>query len=641
MNEPDWGPIGEAVYRRTYSRTRADGSKESWDDTVHRVVGGNLDLTNEREDAGEAQLLYDAIREFKFVPAGRHLWLTGVGGREFLFNCHHAGWPFRKHATFLFEMLMEGGGVGANYSPDFGAHWRVRGPVRVIVDPDDAVLHDAFVVHDSREGWVKALDYLLLCYEQGRESAVFDCSKVREAGEPLKTFGGVSAGAEPLKTLLVGVGRIVNEAVAEHGWRELGWRELMQIDHQIASCVVAGNVRRSARMSILSWQEPDAMDFLRLKRDDPDGHWSTNISLEVDDLFWEQVGKNRYASKLLDEIVDGMLANGEPGLYNSSLASIGERETIRATNPCGEIPLQPWENCNLGSVNLAKCASADEASRLFALAARFLYRATFSPDVHPQQDEILRCNRRIGVGFYGLQAWGLREYGVNYSGLAGFSTFRSHLKGWAARVEIEAHEISARLREARPIKTTTIAPTGTTSALSGDTAGISPIFSPYYLRRVRYGDGDPTLNLPHADEQLEPDRMSANTTVAAYPVRDRILDRVPVHAYADVESAGDIAPMAHFALAKCVQDNWADNGVSTTVALRGEAADPAVLRKLLEYYGPSLKGITAFAERGYPQAPMEELTLDRYASLVAAGWATSPGEITLADCIDGACPVDV
>src|SRR5512134_2246823 len=119
---PKWGPQGELVYNRTYSRTKPDGSKETWMETVERVVDGNLALVPEKYHLkGEREALIEAIHSFKILPGGRHLWASGVKGRQYLFNCHVSGWgkDITEHFQFTFLRLMEGGGVGANYSNSF------------------------------------------------------------------------------------------------------------------------------------------------------------------------------------------------------------------------------------------------------------------------------------------------------------------------------------------------------------------------------------------------------------------------------------------------------------------------------------------------------------------------------------------
>jgi len=88
ISKINWGPIGKDVYERTYSRIKADGTNETWPETVERVVDGNLGLVDKKFwKRGERQQLIDLMLDFKALPAGRHLWVSGVKGRQFLFNC--------------------------------------------------------------------------------------------------------------------------------------------------------------------------------------------------------------------------------------------------------------------------------------------------------------------------------------------------------------------------------------------------------------------------------------------------------------------------------------------------------------------------------------------------------------------------
>ena len=81
--QPPFGyaPLGELVYRRTYSRTLPDGSKEDWWQTVRRVVEGTYSLQKEHirsfhlgwdDEHGQrsAQEMYDLIFNMKFLPPG-------------------------------------------------------------------------------------------------------------------------------------------------------------------------------------------------------------------------------------------------------------------------------------------------------------------------------------------------------------------------------------------------------------------------------------------------------------------------------------------------------------------------------------------------------------------------------------------
>ena len=87
LDKINWGPIGENVYLRTYSRTKLDGEKETWEETIERVVKGNLSLVDKKyNERKEEEKLRDLFLTFKALPAGRHIWITGVPGRQFLFN---------------------------------------------------------------------------------------------------------------------------------------------------------------------------------------------------------------------------------------------------------------------------------------------------------------------------------------------------------------------------------------------------------------------------------------------------------------------------------------------------------------------------------------------------------------------------
>lgn len=360
-----WGPTGQLVYDRTYSRTKPDGSKESWPDTVQRVVDGNLSLVDARHQLpGEREDLIRLMTEFKILPAGRHLWATGVKNGQHLMNCWVSGWTDKPsdHFAFTFTRLMEGGGVGANYSNKYLAHYppvQQELSVHIVCSEDhadyqllaehgllsadyDADWAGAFEVEDSREGWAAALtDLIDTHYREDVEhrSRVYDVSNVREAGRRIKTFGGKASGPEPLARMLHDVSDVLSTCAGLD--KRLDGLSAMKIDHAIARCVVAGGVRRSARMAMMHWNDPQVGEFIRCKSDAGD-HWTTNISVEVDDEFWEWVGEddNHWCStkalawSVLEQLAEGAVRNGEPGMWDSSLSNAGEPNEVVCTNPC-------------------------------------------------------------------------------------------------------------------------------------------------------------------------------------------------------------------------------------------------------------------------------------------------------------------
>lgn len=377
-----WGPTGQVVYDRTYSRTKPGGEKEQWHETVCRVARGNLELVYGPQGAWAENVwqeyceLAHRMERFQIIPAGRHLWASGVKGRQYLFNCHVSGWSTPKlsgHFEFTFMRLMEGGGVGANYSSRylerFGSPQRAL-KVHVVCDPSHPDYLDmveaglistdfsvewegAFPVEDSREGWsaamVDLIDTFMTEADVQHKDRVYDVSRVRGKGQPLRTFGGTASGPLPFARMMHEIGRVLSrhhegDNPLERLRHERKMRgsltpiEAMEIDHAIAECVVSGGVRRSARMAQVHWLDPDVFHFINCKKDSGK-HWTTNISVEIDSDFIEALKQDDHdwhdlAWDVHRASVAGMLTNGEPGYWNSSLSNLGEVNEVVATNPC-------------------------------------------------------------------------------------------------------------------------------------------------------------------------------------------------------------------------------------------------------------------------------------------------------------------
>lgn len=650
-----WGPTGEVVYRRSYARPKPTGELETWSETVRRVIDGNLALVPSRfHEPGERERLVELFEQFAALPAGRHLWMSGVPGRQFLFNCHVAGWSAEQpeaHAVFVFNQLMQGGGVGANYSNRFvGLLPALRSTVAVhLVCAADHADHGelepflsseysprwpgAVRVEDSREGWADALgEVLRAAWGPTPATLVFDLSLLRRRGAPIRTFGGVASGPAPLARLLTDVGRFVSCNTG----RRLSSSDTMLLDHWIAEAVVAGNVRRSARMSMKHWADDDIFEFIAAKTD-PLSHWSTNISIEVgDDFLTAEAAGDPHARAVLDAVAAGMCSNGEPGVWNRSLASVGERGEVVCTNPCGEIALEAWENCNLGHVNLSAFAGDDDGCvEVHRLTTRFLLRATFGDVTDHRQRRVLARNRRIGVGHFGFQGWLVRR-GVRYSQAAADVGTRSALEAFRAAVHAEAARYAEQLGVRTPVKATTVAPTGSIAKLPGATEGIQPIYARYFLRRVRFATGDPELRrLRDSGFPVEADLYSDGTAVVTLPTKDRLVAEADELGLGHlVEAADDLDPEALLAVQAMYQEHYADNAVSLTVNLDPARAEPSQVKALLRGYLPRLKGTTFMVDDTRPQPPYERISETEY----LAARARTVGE-TDAACLGDACPI--
>lgn len=662
-----WGPIGKEVYERTYSRTKADGTKETWDETVQRVVDGNLGLVdkkfwkkNERED------LIRLIRNFKVLPAGRHLWVSGVEGRQFLFNCHVSGWreKLSDHYSFTFDELMKGGGVGSNYSNRFIRRYpsiKNSLDVHFVCDPSHADYEDkdgrqgikhllsssysyewagCIPIEDSREGWVDCLVAVIdAVYGKSPGPLVFDVSRIRPYGSPIRGFGGTASGPDALIRMVLGIVELFNNRIGE----KLTSLDHMLIDHMIAQCVVAGNVRRSARMSIKHWRDPDILEFIKCKTDEARvAHWTTNISVEVDNAFFRALKKeDPVAQKVYSACIAAMHESGEPGFWNSSLSQHGESETVVCSNPCGEICLLPFENCNLGHVNLgAFWDDFNGAISAFRLMTRFLIRATFGDIASPWQREVVDKNRRIGVGFFGFQDW-LCKQGIKYSECYNEPIIRSTLRKFYNAVKDESVAYAHQLRIPAPIKVTTIAPTGTTATLAGTAQGCQAIIAPYFERRVRTQLGSSMLTEAeekgHRIEECVNPEEGRNTRIVVYVCKDPLIDKVKALGIDEevVEGQDDISLYDTLAVQAMLQEVWADNSISLTVNLTRDTTEKELYHTMIKFL-PRLKGTTVLVGVGdRPQPPFTAITAEEY----NAYHGIKMSRQGIRECKDNVCPI--
>lgn len=679
--EPKWGPSGKEIYERTYQRVKADGTKESWDDTVRRVIRGNLSLVpQDRSWPGEEDELYDLFYNFRALPGGRHLWMSGVEGRQFLFNCYVSGWGdrFSDHFAFTFNQLMEGGGVGSNYSMKYLDEYKINTPVTVgfICDPghpdfDDLenaglvkrgefeheMADEAYVVEDSREGWVSALRWLVdiaTRFYLEPMQLIINLSNIRGSGLPIKTFGGTSAGPLPFAKMMKQISHLLNEGY-ETG---VNGPLVMDMDHAIANCVVSGNVRRSARMSIMHWKDPHIEWFIRCKEDGLN-YWSTNISVEIDDEFVELLDRYKsmqmsepiaQAVKIFNLIVQGMHDNGEPGFWNSSLANRGEPNHVIATNPCGEICLEAWENCNLGHVNLSAFVDStgfvdfNSLVRAHKLVTRFLIRATYGDISDPKTQEIVSRNRRIGVGHFGYAGF-VAKQGLRYSDSHQNKGIQNLLMDLAFVVDSEAMNYAHELRIPVPVKKRTIAPTGTISKLAGVTESIQAPFALYYIQRIRYSMIDPAQKAK-LDEfrsmgyKVIKDPQVANTEIVEIPTVNHMVQELEALGY-DPDSYLEDASMVSLDDQLGVQDMyqtlWADNAVSYTVNFDPDLYDADAIGDALYRRIGALKGSTLFPERGFELPPYERQGKEKILAL--RGSQAVYGDGVDESCASGACPV--
>ena len=220
--------LGELVYMRTYSRIKDDGKNEMWWETVKRVVEGTYNMQKnwiEHHQLGwnawqaqrSAKEMYDRIFNMKFLPPGRGLWAMGTpiteerGLYAALNNCAFVSTDNLKEdlaKPFCFLMDASMLGVGVGFDTKGAEQFVIRGP------KEDRE-HETYHIPDTREGWVESVRRLLDSYFLGTTPVDFDYKKIRPEGAPIKGFGGVSSGHEPLKEIHEEIRKCLDKNVSE------------------------------------------------------------------------------------------------------------------------------------------------------------------------------------------------------------------------------------------------------------------------------------------------------------------------------------------------------------------------------------------------------------------------------------------
>jgi len=215
--------------------------------------------------------------------------------------------------------------------------------------------------------------------------------------------------------------------------------------------IAQGGTRRGANMAVLRVDHPDIEEFITCKVDE-NSITNFNISVGITDEFMESVIGDEMWSLRFPDINDprykgfngnidqaeaagipikihnqvkardlfGMIVrqayhNGEPGVLFLDAANrdnpVPHLYQLEATNPCGEQWLGPYENCCLGSVNLAQHFGPDgtvdwqklcDSVRLSSIFLDDVVEANSYVPAVPQLRDAARRNRRIGLGIMGL-----------------------------------------------------------------------------------------------------------------------------------------------------------------------------------------------------------------------------------------------
>ncbi len=556
-------------------------------------------------------------------------------------------------------------------------------------------LLNCFVVPtgDSREGWAKAVSDMLIISGTGGGVGM-NFSPIRPRGTPIRGTGGEATGAVSLMEVINQTGEVIKAG----GGRRTALMMCLRYDHadilefmnrkfnklELNSDTVKESLQDAfpnlpfAELENLTelFSADNETIYKNLIKHELDMRLkNANVSVLVDDEFFEMVKANKNidfvwrnkevgsipAREIWDMIVLNSYTSGEPGILNEGLANemnnIWYHKPLISTNPCGEIWLEEYGCCDLGSINLANHILEDgsdydwdKLADTSLVGVRFLDNV-LDVNTYPTQQIESNCRevRRIGLGIMGL-GHSLIKLGLKYNSTEGrrkveqlfnflkkksyeASTYLAVERGAFARFDADkflqsgfcktlTKGIRAKIREygMRNCAVLTIAPTGTTSIVAGTSSGIEPVFAAGYKRRY------------YADSEDSNERVLKEEVVIDPLFEQLYQDGVDVSAFV---SAHEISVEDHLKIQVSVQKHI-DNAVSKTINIPNDY-DIDKYSDLLLKYAPQLKGTTVYRSGSRGNEPLVPLSAQEAVEYIESnnliiGTAQS-------DCPSGICEI--
>jgi ribonucleoside-triphosphate reductase (thioredoxin) len=607
--------LGEITFIRTYSRMKEDGTKERWHEVCRRVIEGMYSVQknhakdnrlpwNDNKAQKSAQEAFQRMFELKWTPPGRGLWAFGTPmtmekrNSASLQNCAMVSTRDidRNDPGALFAWVMDALMLGIGVGFDTLGQDK---QMSLYAPTEPASIYE---IPDTREGWVESVRLLINSFlRQNQPIQEFTYDLIRPLGAPIKGFGGVASGPVPLIDLHTRIRNVIGSRAGEL----LDSRAIVDIVNLIGTCVVSGNVRRSATLAL---GIPEDEGFINLKNPEvfPDRN-----SYDPKKPGWAWMSNNSISATVgtkYEDYVDLIADNGEPGFIWLDVAREYGRlkdapdykdSRIMGFNPCAEQPLESYELCTLVEVHLNRHDSKEDFLKTLKFAYLYGKTVTLMPTHWQQTNGIMQRNRRIGTSLTGI---------ASFADNSGLPALREWMDEGYQKIRHYDHKYSEWLCVRESVRVTTVKPSGSVSLLSGATPGVH--WGPggeFYLRAIRFGNTDPMMHLfKAAGYKIEDDLVSANTSVVYFPVASG-------HKRAEKQ----VSLFEKIGLAATAQKYWSDNGVSVTLSFDKETEKQFVAPALNMYEG-QLKAVSflPMGNKTYPQQPYTEISKEEYNSYV-------------------------
>jgi ribonucleoside-diphosphate reductase alpha chain len=431
--------------------------------------------------------------------------------------------------------------------------------------------------------------------------------------------------------------RPVGDMVSDFSGTASGPVSFMKVFDEATENVKQGGKRRGANMGILDISHPDIEKFIAAKKE---GNVlrNFNISVGITNTFMQTLAKNGTwalihpnhktvvqkisARTLWQEIIDSAWQTGDPGLvfldtinYQNPTPELG---TIESTNPCGEVPLLPYESCNLGSINLPKMTKNENGhisidwnklAETIAVAIRFLDNVIeVNSYIIDDIKKMTKGNRKIGLGVMGWaellillempydtdDAVKLAEKLMSFIRKKTFETSvllaqtRGVFPNWSKSIYYPDMPIRNATR-------TSIAPTGTISIIADTSPSIEPLFALAFHRQHVLND-ESLFSINDLFIQYLKSHKLYNEKILEQVIESGTIQNIP-HMPEKVKrifkTALEITPEWHLRHQLAFQ-KFTDNAVSKTINLLQSASTDDIEKIYSSAWKEKAKGITIF-----------------------------------------------
>jgi len=464
-------------------------------------------------------------------------------------------------------------------------------------------------VDDSLDSIFETVKQTALIHQSGGGTG-FSFSHLRPKDDPVHSTGGIASG--PVS--------------------------FMRVFNMATEVIKQGGTRRGANMGVLKIDHPDIMEFINIKQN-PNEMTNFNLSVGITKAFMQALEKDgEYslinprqkkevrrlkAREVLDAMVTAAWESGDPGILfldrineANPTPALGE---IESTNPCGEVPLLPYEPCVLGSINLSQMVKErdgkwevdfEKMRGIIKYAVRFLDNVIdMNQYPLPKIAQMAKGNRKIGLGVMGLAHFFIR-LGIPYNSQKALEV----AKGLMSFIQHQAREYSIELAEERGVfanykgsiydrpggvklrnaTLTTIAPTGTLSLIANCSSGIEPLFAIQHTRRA-LEDMEFQITDPLFVELGEKEGFMRRGLIQSLAEGASLgdLPDVPQRMKELFVTTFEISPLWHIKIQAAFQE-YTDNAVSKTINFPRDATREDVKEAFLTAYRERCKGITIY-----------------------------------------------